>query len=121
MEIIKNFFTEAPTIIELFYLIAGISLTGSLLFHFLPEEKALQWFVTYRGYERRKEEFDWTATLKRQTIFLFSIFIYSVIILMLSSFFGEGVAKIGLWVFATLVLFASFWLEPIKKEVRFKD
>lgn len=112
---IEKFFTEAPTIIELFYLIAGISLVGSLLFNFLPEEKALQWFVTYRGYERKKEEYDWTATLRRQTIFLFTIFIYSVIILLLSAFSGEGVAKIGGIILVVLVFIAIFWLEPVKK------
>lgn len=115
MDLIKKFFTESPTIISLVYLILGVSLGGSMLFHFLPEEKALHWFVTYRGYEGKKEEYDWTATLKRQTIYLFSVFIYSTIIVLLSFLFGEGVAKLGIPVLAVLVLFASFWLNPVKK------
>lgn len=115
MKIIKHFFTEAPTIIEMFYMIAGVSLSGSLIFRFFPEKKALECFVTYRGHKGRDEDFDWTATLERQTIFLFSIFIYSIIILLLSLSYGESVAKVGGIILVVLVFIVLFWLEPVKK------
>ena len=54
------------------YIIIGVSALGIFIFHFLPEEKALNWLVTYRGYYSKREEYDWVKTLRKHTIFLLS-------------------------------------------------
>ena len=115
MDIINKFFTERPSLIGLLYIITGVSALGIFIFHFLPEEKALKWFATYRGYYSKREEYDWGKTLRKRTIFLSLVFIYSLLTLILTYIFGNTVAKIGLLILAVLVLIGSFFLNPAKK------
>ena len=115
MDIINKFFTETPSIIEMLYIIIGVSALGIFIFHFLPEEKALNWLVTYRGYYSKREEYDWVKTLRKHTIFLSMIFIYSLLTLILTYIFGDTIAKIGLLILAVLALIGSFFLNPVKK------
>ena len=115
MDIINKFFTETPSIIGMLYIIIGVSALGIFIFHFLPEEKALNWLVTYRGYYSKREEYDWVKTLRKQTIFLSMIFIYSLLTLILTYIFGDTIAKIGLLILAVLALIGSFFLNPVKK------
>lgn len=44
MDIINKFFTEKPSLIDMLYIIMGVSALGISIFHFLPKEKALKWF-----------------------------------------------------------------------------
>lgn len=115
MDIIIKFFTEAPNIIEMFYVIIGVSLLGIFIFHFLPEEKALKWLITYWGYYSKREKYDWVKTLRKNTVFLLMIFIYSFFILIFTYVFGKIIAEIGIWILAVLVFIGSFWLYPVKK------
>lgn len=115
MEIISEFFTGKPDITEIIYIILVVSASSFSIFHFLPEEKALKYFTVYRGYRTKKENYDWNKTLRKQSIFLLLIFIYSLMLLIFTYFFGEKLAKIGLLLLAFLVLIASFFLEPVKK------
>lgn len=117
MDIINKFFTETPSIIGMLYIIIGVSALGIFIFHFLPEEKALNWLVTYRGYYSKREEYDWVKTLRKRTIFLSMIFIYSLLTLILTYIFGDTIAKIGLLILAVLALIGSFFLNPVKKEL----
>lgn len=116
MDIINKFFTETPSIIGMLYIIIGVSALGIFIFHFLPEEKALNWLVTYRGYYSKREEYDWCVkTLRKHIIFLSMIFIYSLLTLILTYIFGDTISKIGLLILAVLALIGSFFLNPVKK------
>ena len=115
MDIINKFFTETPSLIGMLYIIMGVSALGIFIFHFLPEEKALSWFKVYRAYYSKREEYDWVETLRRQTIFLSMVFIYSLLTLILTYIFGDTIAKIGLLILAVLALIGSFFLNPVKK------
>lgn len=115
MEIISKFFTEKPSVIGIIYLILGTSGSAFLIFHFLPKEKALNFFTTYRGYRTKKEKYDWTKTLRKQSLFLLLIFVYSLMFLIFTYLFGEKLAEVGLLLLAFLAFIASFFLEPVKK------
>lgn len=116
MDIIRKFFTEAPNVIEMFYIILGVSALGTFIFHFLPEKKALKWLVTYRGYYFKREEYDWVKTLRKNVVFLSMVCIYSLIILIFTYIFGKTIAEVGIWILAVLVFIATFWLDPVKKD-----
>ena len=115
MDIINKFFTETPSIIGMLYIIIGVSALGIFILHFLPEEKAIKWLTTYPLFGVEREEYDWLKTLRKQTIFLSMIFIYSLLTLILTYIFGDTIAKIGLLILAVLALIGSFFLNPVKK------
>lgn len=115
MDIINRFFTERPSFIGMLYLIIGVSALGVCLFHFLPEEKALKWLTLYKGYYSKREKYNWVKTLKKYTIFLSIIFMYSLLTLIFTYLFGKTIAKIGLLILALLVFIGTFWLNPVKK------
>lgn len=115
MEIISNFFIGKPSLIGIIYIILVVSALSFSIFYFLPEEKALKYFTIYRGYRAKKEKYDWTKTLRKQSIFLLLIFIYSTVLLVFTYLFGEKIAERGLLLLIVLTFIGSFFLEPIKK------
>lgn len=115
MHLINKFFTETPSPRGMLYIIMGVSALAIFIFYFLPEEKALNWFTVYRAYYFKRDEYNWETTLRRQTIFLSMIFIYSLSTLILTYIFGEIIARIGLLILPVLALIGILFLKPVKK------
>ena len=121
MDLIRSFFIEAPNAIEIYYLVLGISLLGIILYNVLPERIALKLFIPYRIvayratlHKNEKKEYDWSKALNRQSILLLIVFVYSIIILLLTHLYGAIVAKVGLGILAFLFIIGAFWIDPVK-------
>lgn len=121
MENIMNFFTEAPTLVEAYYVIIAICLLGIFIFTFLPESIALKLFIPYRLishrsflHKKEQREYDWASALRKQSILLLAAAFLSVLILLFTSFYGRIVAKVGLGILAVLFIGGGIWIDPAR-------
>lgn len=121
MDLITSFFTETPTITEMYYVILGLSLLGFFVFRFLPEKTALKLFVPYQLISHRaflhkkdKREYNWSIALRRQSIVLLGVASISILILVLANMYGTIVSKVGLGVLAIVVLLGALWVDPAR-------
>lgn len=121
MEIIKKIFTEAPNLMEAYYIIIAIALLGGFIFTFLPEKIALKLFIPYQLvshraflHQKEKKSLNWSKALKRQRLLLLFLAFLATLILVLSSFYGQILAKIGLAILAASVIIGGYWVNPTK-------
>lgn len=120
MELITDLFTKTPSIIEVYYIILGVSFIGFILFGLFPEQIALKLFIPYRQvvvqshkHKKKKKEYNWSQALKRQSILLLVIFIYSIAVLLLTNLYGVNIAKIGLGILALIIILGGIWVDPV--------
>lgn len=115
MDIVIRFFTETPSIIEVFYIIFFVSLVTYSLLKILPEEKGIKYLTFYRLYDWDK--YDVVETVRRQRKFAFRILVFSTGVIGLYYIAGEVVLGVGILLIIIFVLALSIFskVDPVKK------
>lgn len=115
------FINSNITSLQFFYVVFGVSLVMSLIYHFLPEKKALKFLKVYHIYQysyktSHAEKYDFSKTLRNYKIFAVTLLIYSVFTIILTYIFGSTISDVGFWIFLLIVLLKSKSLDPVKDE-----